>query len=133
MRDVVVMRFIPPPNSSSSFKVSAIFWDGNFDDIRRNARYLWNCLYKFYISISMGMTHVMAPDEWKRRLASGADLHASERYDSAQPCHKQTLHRDSDTSLDGPPSVDSTSYIRHRSIAMYRPTIVLIAAGRHSV
>jgi len=32
------------------------------------------------------MTHVMAPDERRRRLASGADLHASERYDGAQPC-----------------------------------------------
>jgi len=31
------------------------------------------------------MTHVMAPDERRRRLASGADLHASERYDGAQP------------------------------------------------
>jgi len=28
----------------------------------------------------------MAPDERRRRLASGADLHASERYDGAQPC-----------------------------------------------
>jgi len=25
---------IPPPNSRSSFEVSAIFWDGNFDDTR---------------------------------------------------------------------------------------------------
>jgi len=33
-----------------------------------------------------GMTHVIAPDERRRRLASGADLHASERYDGAQPC-----------------------------------------------
>jgi len=35
-----------------------------------------------------GMTHVMAPDERRRRLASGADLHGSdsERYDGAQPC-----------------------------------------------
>ena len=32
------------------------------------------------------MTHVMAPDERRRRLASGADLHASERYDGVQPC-----------------------------------------------
>jgi len=34
------------------------------------------------------MTHVMAwaPDERRRRLASGADLHASERYEDAQPC-----------------------------------------------
>jgi len=32
LRDVVVMLFIPPPNSSSSFEVSAIFWDCNFDD-----------------------------------------------------------------------------------------------------
>ena len=32
------------------------------------------------------MTHVKAPDERRRRLASGADLHASERYDGAQPC-----------------------------------------------
>ena len=47
-RDVAVMRCIPPPNSSSSFKVSAIFWDGNFDDICRNASYLWYCLEKFY-------------------------------------------------------------------------------------
>ena len=43
----------------------------NFDDIRRNARYLWNCLYKFYISISMGMTHVMAPDERRPETATG--------------------------------------------------------------
>jgi len=41
---VVVMRFIPPSNSSSSFEVSAIFWDCNFDDIRRNATNIWNCL-----------------------------------------------------------------------------------------
>jgi len=27
------------------------------------------------------MTHVMAPDERRRRLTSGADLHASERYE----------------------------------------------------
>jgi len=33
LRDVVVMRFIPPPNSSSSFEVSAIFWDGKIEDI----------------------------------------------------------------------------------------------------
>ena len=33
-----------------------------------------------------GMTQVMAPDERRRRLTSGADLHASERYDGAQPC-----------------------------------------------
>ena len=32
------------------------------------------------------MTHVMAPDERRWRLALGADLHASERYDGAQPC-----------------------------------------------
>jgi len=31
------------------------------------------------------MTHVMAPDERRRRLASGPDLHVSERYDGAQP------------------------------------------------
>jgi len=32
-----------------------------------------------------GVMHVMAADEWRRRrrLASGADLHASERYDGA--------------------------------------------------
>jgi len=35
--------------------------------------------------------------------------------------------------MDGPPSVDSTSSSRHRSIAGYRPTIVLIAAGCRSV
>ena len=35
---------IPPSNSSSSFEVSAIFWDCNFDDICRNATNLWNCL-----------------------------------------------------------------------------------------
>ena len=28
----------------------------------------------------------VAPDERRQRLASGADLHASERYDGAQPC-----------------------------------------------
>ena len=33
-----------------------------------------------------GMTRVMAPNERRRRPASGADLHASERYDGAQPC-----------------------------------------------
>ena len=38
-----------------------------------------------------------------------------------------------DTPLDGPPSVDNTSSSRHRSIAGYRPTIVLIAASRRSV
>ena len=32
------MRFIPPPNSSSSFEVSAIFWDCNFDDIHATLR-----------------------------------------------------------------------------------------------
>jgi len=26
---------IPLPNSSSSFEVFGVFWDGNFDDIRR--------------------------------------------------------------------------------------------------
>jgi len=38
-----------------------------------------------------------------------------------------------DTPLDGPPSVDSASSSRHRSIAGYRRTIVVIAAGRSSV
>jgi len=38
-----VMRFIPPPNSSSSFEVSAIFWDGDLDDICLNTTYLWHC------------------------------------------------------------------------------------------
>jgi len=37
------------------------------------------------------------------------------------------------TPLDGPPSVDTTSSSRHRSIARYRPTIALIAARRRSV
>ena len=46
---------------------------------------------------------------------------------------KTDLHRDCDTPLDGPPSVDSTSSSRHRFIARYRPTIVLIAAGSRSV
>jgi len=32
------------------------------------------------------MTHVMVPDERRRRLASGDNLHVSERYDDAQPC-----------------------------------------------
>ena len=41
--DVAVMRFIPPPNSSSSFEVSAIFWDGDLDDICLNTTYLWHC------------------------------------------------------------------------------------------
>jgi len=44
LRDIVVMWYIPPPNNSSSFEVSASFWDGNFDDIRRNATNLCNCL-----------------------------------------------------------------------------------------
>ena len=56
LRDVVVMQFIPPANGSSYFEVSAIFGDGNFDDIRRNATNLWNCLQKFYISVSMTVT-----------------------------------------------------------------------------
>ena len=43
-------------------------------------------------------------------------------------CRKQTCTvTDCDTPLDGPPSVDTTSYSRHQ------PTIVLIAAGRRSV
>jgi len=37
------MWCIPLPNSSSSFKASAILWDRNFDDTRRNAGYL--CCY----------------------------------------------------------------------------------------
>jgi len=36
--------------------------------------------------LDYGMTHVMAPDERSWRLASAADLHASGRYDGAQPC-----------------------------------------------
>jgi len=49
-------------------------------------------------------------------------------------CRKQTCTVTvCDTPLDGPPSVDSTSSSRHRSIAGYRPTIVLIVAGRRSV
>jgi len=32
--DVTVKWRIPPPNSSSSFEVAAIFWDGYFDDVR---------------------------------------------------------------------------------------------------
>ena len=49
-------------------------------------------------------------------------------------CHKQTCTVTvCDTPLNGPLSVDTTSYSRHRSIARYRPTIVLIAAGRSSV
>jgi len=43
------------------------------------------------------------------------------------------LQRDCDTPLDGRPSVDSTSSTSHRSIARYRPTIVLIALGSRSV
>ena len=31
---IAVKWRIPTPNSSSSFEVSAIFWEGNFDDIR---------------------------------------------------------------------------------------------------
>ena len=49
-------------------------------------------------------------------------------------CRKQTYTVTvCDTPLDRPPSVDSTSFSRHRSIAGYRPTIVLIAAGHRSV
>jgi len=49
-------------------------------------------------------------------------------------CHRQTCTVIvCDTPLDEPPSVDSTSSSRHRSIAGYQPTIVLIAAGRRSV
>ena len=43
------------------------------------------------------------------------------------------LHSDCDTPLDGRPSVDNTNSSRHRSIARYRPTIVLSAVGRRSV
>jgi len=38
-----------------------------------------------------------------------------------------------DIPLDGPPSVDTTNSSSRRSIAGYRPTIVLIVAGRSSV
>ena len=50
-------------------------------------------------------------------------------------CRKQTCTVTvCDTPLDGPSSVDSSSSSRHRSIAGYRPTIVLlIAADRRSV
>jgi len=49
-------------------------------------------------------------------------------------CRKQTCTVTvCDTPLDGPPTVDSTSSIRHQLIARYRPTIVSIAAGRSSV
>ena len=49
-------------------------------------------------------------------------------------CRKQTCTVTvCDTPLDGQPSVDSASANRHRSTAGYRPTIVLIAAGRSSV
>ena len=51
-----------------------------------------------------GMTHVMAPDERRRRLASGSDLHASERYDGAHPC-----------SVDLNISVASLKSTRHRT------------------
>jgi len=37
------------------------------------------------------MTHVMAPYKRRRRLAKSADLHASERYDDAQPCSDLTF------------------------------------------
>jgi len=47
-------------------------------------------------------------------------------------CRKQTCTV-TDTPLDGRPSVDSTSSSSHRPIARYRPTVVLIAAGRRSV
>jgi len=40
---------------------------------------------------------------------------------------------DCDTLLDGTPSVDDTSSNKHRSIARYRPTIVLTAPGGRSV
>ena len=43
------------------------------------------------------------------------------------------LHYDCDTLLDGRTSIDSTSSSSHRSIVGYRPTIMLIAAGRRSV
>jgi len=51
------MRFIPPPNSSSSFRVSAIFWDNNFDHIRRKSqRYKSMELpLEILFSISMGV------------------------------------------------------------------------------
>ena len=32
------------------------------------------------------MTHVVAPDQRRWRLASGGDLYPSERYDGAQQC-----------------------------------------------
>ena len=46
------------------------------------------------------MTHLMAPDERRRRLASGADLHASERYDGAQPCSYLNITRLSSLHVD---------------------------------
>ena len=49
-------------------------------------------------------------------------------------CVPQTdLHRYCDTPLDMLPPVDSTSSSSHRSIARYRPTIVLTAPGSCSV
>jgi len=53
LHDVVVMRFIPPPSSSSSFEVSAIFWDVKIEDIfvcavdadRSVQNYIFYCLW----------------------------------------------------------------------------------------
>jgi len=46
--------------------------------------------------LNHGMTHVMVPDKRRWRLASGADLHASQRYDGVQPCSDLNI---SDASL----------------------------------
>jgi len=51
------------------------------------------------------MTHVMAPDERRRRLASGADLHASERYDGVQPCSDQCRQFEVHTASDRQPLI----------------------------
>jgi len=37
------------------------------------------------------MTHATVSDEWRQRLDSGADLHASERYDVRSDVAKQKL------------------------------------------
>ena len=50
------MWCIPPPNSSSSFELCAILWDGNFDDIRLCTKdgSRQSILYEFYQYLCTG-------------------------------------------------------------------------------
>jgi len=46
----------------------------------------WSSDIKRPVAQTSSGPQYMAPDDRRRRLASGADLHVSERYNAAQPC-----------------------------------------------